>query len=270
MIGLPTYDRRQFVRLSLSTGAALFVSGCGSDSGSKSGSVPVISVTSIPEIPAASEPSAPPSLSPTPAPGQSPAPLSGVIVQAGDSIGYGTGAGDYAAIDHLALGSNVLIFNESVPGRTMATGYDNISGLLARYKPLSPSIFILQQGTNDLALGRDAVSLYRSLAAPFLATMRKAGFYTVLNTILPRLDSGWSAEKESERATYNALVRGNSAAADVINDVAADPFIGNANPGWLSYYPDRLHPGLAGQQRLAVIDAAILIPVLGRQARPPN
>jgi hypothetical protein len=264
MIALTKYDRRQFVRHSLSAGMALFVTGCGSDSDKKPGLDSKSGITTIPEMPASSLPAAPPTSTPSSAPNQSAVPLSGLIVQVGDSIGYGSGAGDYAAIDHLGLGGTISIVNESVPGRTMSSGYDNVGGLLARYKASSASIFILQQGTNDLGAGRDAISLYRSIAMPFLAVMQQGGFYTVHNTILPRLDGGWSAEKERERATYNALVRGNSASADVVNDVAADPIIGNSNPAWLSYYPDSLHPGLSGQQRLSSIIAAIVIPLLGR------
>lgn len=270
MIALTMYDRRHIVRHSLSGGMALFITGCGSDSGSKPDVGSKSGINTIPEVPASSAAATPPTSSPSSAPNQSTAPLSGLIVQAGDSIGYGTGAGDYSAIDHLGLAGSISIFNESVPGRTMSSGYDNIGVLLARYKASSPSIFILQQGTNDLGAGRDAISLYRSIAMPFLAAMRQGGFYTVHNTILPRLDGGWSAEKESERATYNALVRGNSAGADVVNDVAADPLIGNSNPAWLSYYPDLLHPGLSGQQRLSSIIAAILIPLLGRAPRSPT
>jgi hypothetical protein len=96
--------------------------------------------------------------------------------------------------------------------------------------------------------------------------MKKAGFYTVLNTILPRDDGNWNSAREAERATYNSLVRGNAAGVDAVNDLAADSIVGDPNPNWRQYYLDDLHPSYLGQQRLVTINTATLMPLL---AKPP-
>lgn len=88
---------------------------------------------------------------------------------------------------------------------------------------------------------------------------RAAGFYVVVNTVLPRKDGGWTPAMEEQRVSYNALVRANGAGADAVNDVVADPLIGDAtNPAASSYHADGVHPSRAGQEQLAVLHAAVL------------
>lgn len=248
------YNRRRFIGGSTAVGVTLWLGGCGTGSGP----APVAMPESLPVASIAPTPS------PTAVPSDSPPPplKNGVIVQAGDSIGYGSGAEDYAAVAHMGFGIGVAVYNDSVPGMTMVTGLSRVGNLVARYDPTRTSIFVLQQGTNDLSAGTDAITLYNAVAGPFLARMKNAGFYTVIGTILPRADGFWSQAKEAERTTYNGLVRGNSAGADVINDVAADIQLGDPNPNWKSYYPDALHPSFSGQQRLVTVYTALISPML--------
>jgi lysophospholipase L1-like esterase len=183
----------------------------------------------------------------------------GVIVQAGDSIGFGLAA-DWAAIDHLGFPASVIVHNVSVSGIGIADGYSQRATQLFPFRSYtSPSVLIIQQGTNDLHGGKLAKSLYASILTKFVSSAHAAGFYVVVDTILPRTDDGWNQSMEKERKTYNSLVRKNSAKADGINDIAGDPVIGDgSNPTTSVYYADRIHLTLAGQQRLAILDSSAL------------
>lgn len=269
---MKTYSRRTFIARSSTTFCVLSLAGCGGGSESSGGtpgmsSVPVLSDTPV----------SPPTPTPTPSPTPTPTdptttPVQsarhGVIVQAGDSIGVGYGAGGWAGFDHLGFGSGVTVFNVAITGRTMLTGLQDIDDLLRHYNPAYPSILLIEQGTNDLSGGSTAEDLYQWVAAPFTRRASGAGFYVVLNTILPREDIGWNSAKELQRQRYNALVRNNAAGADLVNDLASDSMIGDGNPNYLAYYPDGLHPGLTGQQRLALITAATIAPLLDKAPKP--
>ena len=131
-----------------------------------------------------------------------------------------------------------------------------------------PSVLLIQQGTNDLYYGTAGGTLYASVLAPFVATAHTAGFYVVVDTLLPRADSGWTPAMEQQRIAYNTLVRANTAGADAINDLASDPLMGEGTgPATSPYYADGLHPTLLGQQRLALLDSAVLSPFLLRSPR---
>ena len=196
--------------------------------------------------------------------------LGGVIVQAGDSIGVGYGANNYGAIEHLGFGSDVEIHNLSENGRTMAVGLEATAASLMRlYSKYGASVLVIEQGTNDLAVEkRTAEDLYSSIAMPFVSAGKAAGFYVALNTVLPRSDPPWTKVMERERLAYNALVRANAAAADAINDWASDRVMGDGvDTGTSPLYFDGLHPTEAGQRRLALVDAATLVPLLRRPAK---
>lgn len=233
--------------------AALLLIGCGSDDAGSSATV-------ASTIAAAPTPSVSPSSMPTPVPTA----LSGVIVQAGDSIGSGLGAGDWAAIDHLGFPPEVTIRNVSTPGKAMEAGYGNRQAELFVYRSnTAPSVLLIQQGSNDLYYGRSAEATYQAVLTPFVSAAHQAGFYVVVDTVLPRADGGWTTAMEQQRLAYNISVRGNVARADAVNDLAADPVLGDAtSPAASPYYADAVHPNLAGQQRLATINAAVLEPFL--------
>lgn len=239
--------------------------------GGESGSAPP--PTSMLASMAAQSPAPTPTPVPSPTPVPTMAAMSGVVVQAGDSIGSGLGAGDWAAIDHLGFAPAVAIHNVSTPGKAMEAGYGNREAELFVFRATTaaPSVLLIQQGSNDLYYGKDARAIYQAILTPFVSAARKAGFYVVVDTVLPRADGGWTAAMEQQRVAYNTSVRGNAAGADAVNDLAADVVLGDAvNPATSPYYADAVHPNLTGQQRLAMLDAAVLGPFLYRYARAPS
>ena len=262
---------RRVCRASGCAGIALIAAGCGGDSGAPATSSTVTVVDAAPVVVPAPTPPATPTPTPT-IPTTVPGDLTttGVIVQSGDSIGVGLGADDWAAIDHLGFAKSVVIHNVSVSGLAMQAGYGRrVSDLFGFYSIKGPSILVIQQGTNDIYYGTKADNLYKSILRPFVSSAQAAGFYVVVDSILPRADSGWTATMEQQRVTYNTLVRANGARADAINDIAADLLMGDGtNPATSAYYADGLHPTLIGQQRLATLDAAVLAPFLQRPTRP--
>jgi hypothetical protein len=185
---------------------------------------------------------------------------SAVIVQSGDSIGASIGI--YPAIDHLGFSTGVAVHNVSFNGMTQRAAYNQReTDLFPLVDPQAPSVLVIQEGTNDLVSGTKGSDLYNNVLRPFVASAQAAGFYVVVDTLLPREDFLWTAGEEQERLTYNQLVRANAAGADAINDFAADPLIGDGtHPATSAYYIDHLHPSVAGQQRLAVLDAGVLAP----------
>lgn len=198
----------------------------------------------------------------------------GVIVQAGDSIGVGVGAGNWAAIEHLGLPRGIAIHNVSVVGEWMQTGLGEREAKLFRWRdPRHASVLVIQQGTNDLANGSTAAHLGGDVLRPFVATAQAAGFYVVVDTILPRSDAGWAIDggHERERLAYNRLVRANTVGADAINDIAADPVIGDdADLAASHVYADGIHLARAGQERLAKIEAGRLATMLQYPPRAPT
>lgn len=198
----------------------------------------------------------------------------GVIVQAGDSIGIGMGADNWAALDHLGLPRGIAIHNVGAIGKWMLTGLgEREKELFPFYDAKHTSVLVIQQGTNDLLGGKTAPYLYDSILKPFVSLSQKAGFYVAVDTILPRSDPGWVSDSahEHERLEYNKLVRANSIGADAVNDIAADPVIGDAvNPTTSLLYADGVHLRKEGQQRLAKIEAKTLATLLQYPPRAPS
>lgn len=258
-------------RLARAAGLSLaaMAAGCGEDEQppvTSSGTVIVAPTPAPAPVPA-------PVPTPSPTPTTQPATEPGaMIVQAGDSIGSGLTSGNWAAIDHLGFGSDVVVHNVSVPGKTMQTGYGMRETELFAFRSTSvPSILLIQQGTNDLYHGTSASLTYQAILVPFVSSARAAGFYVVVNTLLPRADSGWTAAMEQQRILYNTLVRANTAGADAVNDIAADPLLGDgSNPATSDLYADALHLSQKGQERMATLDAAVLGSFLQRPIRTPS
>ena len=257
---------QRLYRVAGCVGLAAMAVGCGENGGTPATSAGLVVVD-----PALASPSAP-----TPAPTPTPLPAAAVpgavIVQSGDSIGSGMGAGDWAAIDHLGFPSDVVVHNVSVPGKAMEAGFGMRETELFPFRSNSvPSVLLIQQGTNDLYYGTSGSLTYQAILVPFVSSARAAGFYVVVNTLLPRADGGWTPATEQERILYNTLVRTNTAGADAVNDIAADPLLGDGtNPATSDYYADALHLSLKGQQRLATLNAAVLSPFLQRPVRTPS
>ena len=179
----------------------------------------------------------------------------GVIVQAGDSIGVGLGADNWAAIEHLGLPPGIKIHNPSVSGKWMLTGLGEREKEIYPFRdPKHTSVLLIEQGSNDLFGGSSARHLYDNILKPFVALSKAAGFYVAVNTVLPRRDSGWMANPdfERQRLEYNTLVRANGVGADAVIDIAADPEIGDrSDPATSPHFADGVHPRKSGQERLA-------------------
>lgn len=248
------------------TGIPAMLFGCGNDLASNpSATVMIVSAAPTPVSTSSSTPVSATATAPQTV-------VTGVVVQAGDSIGAGLGANDWAAIDHMGFSSSIVIRNVSMSGKSMQTGYGyRVNELFPFRSATAPSVLLIQQGTNDLYYGTSASSLYRNIATPFVSEAKKAGFYVVIDTVLPRTDSGWTPAMESERIAYNLLVRGNRASADAVNDLAADELMGDGSLATnATFYADGAHPSLVGQQRLAILNAAVVGPLLARSVRTPS
>jgi lysophospholipase L1-like esterase len=215
---------------------------------------------------------------PAPAARAKPVPMKGeatqgVLVQAGDSIGVGLGADNWAAIEHLGLPPGIKVHNVSVSGQWMLTGLgERDKNLFPNRDPDHASVLLIEQGTNDLMGGNSADYLYQNILRPFVAKAQEAGFYVAVNTILPRADDGWMSDPqhERERVDYNKLVRANAVGADTVIDVASDPEIGDrVDPALSPLFADRIHPNRQGQERLAKIYAAPIKLMLRYPPRAP-
>jgi lysophospholipase L1-like esterase len=251
----------------------LMLAACGSGSGATDEVAAIVANAAAGNFVATSSPAPAPAPHATAKPSGIPA-THGVIVQAGDSIGVGLGADNWAAIDHLGLPRGISIHNVSVSGQWMLTGLgQRETALYPFYDKQHTSVLLIQQGTNDLVGGDTAPYLYFNILKPFVSLSQAAGFYVAVDTILPRSDPGWTADAahEQNRLEYNKLVRANSIGADAINDIAADPLIGDSvNPSVSLLYADGLHLRKAGQQRLAQINSKTLARLLEYPRRTPK
>ena len=253
-----TVSRRSFLLGSGCLATLVLEGACGSRTSGSGTGVTIVTGTSATPTPT---PTLTPTATPTPTPTASA--RRGVVVQVGDSIGLGFGADYYAAIEHLELGSGVIIHNVSANGRTLLNGYQLASSAFAFRDTSQPCVLLIEQGTNDLsAWSTTARGLYEDAAKPFVTAAKAAGFRVVISTILPRNDAAWSPAKEQERLAYNAMLRADRAGADGINDVAADSVIGDGSGVPTAYYADGLHPTLLGQRRLATIIAPVIAGML--------
>jgi lysophospholipase L1-like esterase len=250
----------------LLTGAALMLAACGSSSPDEATAIAAATQLNTAAMP-------------TPAPRAKPVPMKGeakqgVVVQAGDSIGVGLGADNWAAIEHLGLPPGIKIHNVSVSGQWMLTGLgERDKNLFPHRDPDHASVLLIQQGTNDLVGGNSADYLYENILRPFVAKAQAAGFYVAVDTILPRKDDGWVADPQHERdrLDYNKLVRANTVGADMVIDIASDPEIGDRiDPSMSVMYADGLHPRRPGQERLAQIYAKPLALMLRYPPRAPG
>jgi lysophospholipase L1-like esterase len=177
---------------------------------------------------------------------------------------------NWAAIDHLGFPAGVTVHNVSTNGQGLQTALGRReTDLFPFFDAQKPSVLLLQQGTNDLGPGSLATGGYLyAVLKTFVESAHSIGFYVVVDTLLPRQDSKWTPAMEQQRLEYNKLVRANAAGADAVNDIASDPVIGDGtNPATSAYYGDGLHPTVLGQERLAVLNAAALGPLLQCPAR---
>lgn len=240
--------------------AALLLAACGHGPGATAAAAPSPTPTSTPR------PKGKPSGVPA---------TEGVVVQAGDSIGKGDGAeGNWAAIEHLGLPKGIKIFNPSTNGIWMMSNLGQRGvDVFPHHDPKHASVLVIESGSNDLAGGNTADFLYQNVTRIFTQRAQNAGWYVIVDTILPRGDAGWNVDqsREEQRVAYNKLVRANSAGADAVNDLAGDPVIGDAvDPGTSKLFGDKTHPTKAGQERIAKIEAKTIATMLEYPPRAPD
>jgi lysophospholipase L1-like esterase len=115
---------------------------------------------------------------------RSPAPLpeGAVILAFGDSITYGTGAGEgegYPAVLERLVGRKVV--NAGVPGETTAEGLERLPTVLAEVRP---NLVILCHGGEDMSQGLDAGELIANLRS-MIRLIQEAGAEVFLIAVPP-------------------------------------------------------------------------------------
>lgn len=189
------------------------------------------------------------------------------LVLIADSIGAGADA-DFAMpwsrqARELFTARPWRIFNQGASGQTAAWFDANYA---ANTGPLKLSgvrnMLVISLGTNDIAVGTSASAIYASLSS-LVAKARTTGYSDVgVATILPRANTtlaGGGSAQETVRLALNTLIRANTAGADFIIDVGADPVMGAyANVSDATLYVGSLHPTARGQAYLARVYAAAI------------
>lgn len=197
---------------------------------------------------------------------QAPAPTQALFF-VGDSITEGVGAAHNRTLARQlsdALATSTLARANGIAGVTAASLSTSIflAGHGARWRhPGAVNVAHILAGTNDITGGATASTIYGYLQTLVTNAKSATGFQrTALATILPRADATWTSAYETVRNDLNALIRANSAGADVVVDYAADPMIGAASapndPALFS--TDKLHPAEGGYGVMAGVAKAAL------------
>lgn len=181
----------------------------------------------------------------------------GNIVFDGDSIVEGHGGEQFMNWARDAMDLSKLDYNCYIVGRGGAT----ISAQLAIqsawlsnvYKSAYPfNIAVIAIGTNDLGNGDTANDIYTGIQT-YISNANAVGFDVVIATILPR-SSFIGNSKETERISYNNLIRNNFASIGAVGiiDWDLEGTMGNtANVSNTVYYSDGTHPTTYGYSLLA-------------------
>lgn len=200
------------------------------------------------------------------------APSNSMVVQVGDSIQYGAtvvesleGRTNSRLILPLLTGTPA-VYNMGLSSQLL-TGGGGLATNAASREFIVPEagftkrVLFIEIAGNDLAANGNTpgygATLYAAMAS-YIGNARAAGYtHIVVRTILPR---AWSTQQAIEVASYNALVRANSAGADAIADAAAHPIMGDVgNIGNSLYYQgDNVHPTGYGNELLAATDASAI------------
>lgn len=130
-----------------------------------------------------------------------------------------------------------------------------------------PNVCLLMAGTNDLAGGATAATLYANLQSYMTGTAGQ-GCLNVGVTILPR-----SGVTDGTRTTYNADMiagfLGGSLAVNAIADVGGDPNMGQSGQYATAWYIDSaIHPGPNGNALVATYMAPAVMRAIGQGYRP--
>lgn len=157
-----------------------------------------------------------------------------VVLAFGDSLTYGTGAGEQESYPKI-LGKllNRQVINAGIPGEVSAAGRKRLLNTLARHKP---DLIILCHGGNDF-LRRLAPDKTRENLSAMIAMARSSGADVVLIGV-PKLGWGLSVpEFYQELAKQYAL----PLEKDILVELLSDNRLKS----------DTIHPNAAGYQLLA-------------------
>jgi hypothetical protein len=180
---------------------------------------------------------------------QVPTSFSSRVVIIGDSIAEGSPA---SALLTLAttwwLRQSTLtglpeIYDLGVGGKLLSTMYADRAFYDAQlYRSGQPMIYVIEGGINDLRTGTTASSLYTT-TTNYVSYLKSLGsnVRVIVNTILK---SGLNNTGQAQAVIdYNTLIRGNSAGAHVINDIATEPHAAATNSeNDTTLFPDLIHP----------------------------
>ena len=201
-------------------------------------------------------------------------PVQSNLVLVGDSIGAGSQGGGNIAFSMLALGPNVAVTNLSVSATTVQQALDTAvadsgSGRIQQlFDAAKGRAVVIQRGTNDFVQNNVTGSQLYAVMTSLVTLYKTQGFRVAVETTLPRSDANWNTTRETNRTSFNTLVRGNAAGADLIIDSASDPVIGDGtNTDLTTYYADKLHLNAAGQTRKSDIYKAALPNLLSQMPR---
>jgi lysophospholipase L1-like esterase len=164
-------------------------------------------------------------------------PLAGntVILAFGDSLTYGTGAGEnqsYPAV--LAQLTGRTVINAGIPGEVSAEGRERLPALLDRYRP---DLLLLCHGGNDLLRRINTATTRENIEAMIGAAMQRDIPVLLIGVPKPGLLFLDTADIYSEIAEKYQLVYEDEILPDVIADSALKA--------------DQIHPNAKGYQRIA-------------------
>ena len=158
-----------------------------------------------------------------------------VILAFGDSLTWGTGAGQaqsYPAMLARLIGREVI--NAGIPGEISARARERLPGLLERYQPV---LLVLCHGGNDLLRRLDPRTLRANLEAMIQDAQARDIPVVLLGVPEPTLFGLAPADLYEELAAQHALVY----AGEIIASVESDPQLKS----------DRIHPNAEGYQQIA-------------------
>lgn len=159
------------------------------------------------------------------------------LIAIGDSITAGFNNLD-AYTNLMPLTSyHFSISNMGIFGETMATMLADFSTQVTpNLKAGQPNVIVVWGGTNDIAAGATASSVYANIVS-YCANVHSAGALCIVPTMLSR--NGFDTQKNS----LNALILANTAGADGIANFTGTPLGidgGYTNTTW--FQADGIHP----------------------------
>lgn len=180
-----------------------------------------------------------------------------VIVFGDDSItqGYGGTALQHYARKALAfLPASARVYNAAQYGATVSQRITDYPGYVAiLYNAAAKNnVLSIWVGTNDIVGSSATGTATYALLTQYISMAKATGFKVNVVTMLRRTDC--TGSKETERQSYNALIRANSGGTygtagrwDAITDLDADPLWGTVG----SLFYDGIHPLDAGYSYIA-------------------